>query len=254
MDYSADFQTCLQSLNSESAQRALSVLWERGSLAKLTQAGYQSLNDELVLWLLRAESHAGSELVYLSEEGKARGIPLGSYFDFPDRYSSKFAGYVYLSAETINNQSVILFIADANNETILQSLEAAQQDAPLSTDRPLQERIESKLRNEGHLSCLSADGLSTLTHKLIKHLDYAMNVRSGSEIIYVSANGEIVAEALEKVMQNPQDYVDIPKPVFLAIEAGSGSVLFDTHDLTPTNLWRLRKKAAQVIQTRQNLI
>lgn len=252
MENLANYQTCRQRLSSEPAQRALAVLWERGSLADLDATAYQYLNDSLVLWLLRAESHAGSELVYLSEDGKARGIPLGSYFNFPDRYASKFTGPVYISAELKNNSSRVLFISKPSHEAILQSLEHAQHDVPLSSDRPLQERIESKLRSEGHLSCLSAEGLAALNHKLIKHLDYAMNVREGSEIIYVSSSGDIIADPLENVMQSPQDYLDIPRPVFLAIEASNASVLFDTHDVSPTNLWRLKKKAAQVIAARQN--
>lgn len=236
--------------NNPGALRALLSLSERGSLDSLDAQGFAGLDAELIHWLLRAESHAGSEIVY-SFEGKGRGLPLGSFFDFPERYAAKIPGPAYISAETAAGGSRVLYVASCTREKVLSVLEQAQQSLALSSDRPLRERILDNLREAGHLSCLSADGLAHLDARLVKYLDYAVNVRPGSELIYTQADGEIKAEALELAFQQPDSFAAVPLPVFLAIEIDGQSVLFDTQDISPANLWRLQKKARQVVESRE---
>lgn len=235
----------------QAALRAYDTLLTRGSLAHLSPEGFDALTAEIIHWLVRAESHAGSELVYLTEEGKVRGLPIGSFFDFPERYAARMQAGAYISAEMAGGGSVVLFTQSGEREQVLAQLEAAQQALPLTTDRPLRERIQEKLRQDGHLSCLSAEGLGLLDAKLIKYLDYAVNVRPGSEMIYVLDSGEVKTEPLENVMRQPDAFAEIPRPVFLAIDIDEQSVLFDTHDLSPANLWRMQKKARQVVAARQ---
>lgn len=234
----------------DGALRALDSLAERGSLEHLAAAGYEALSGDLLLWLLRAESHAGSEVVYRSED-KVRGIPLGSFFDFPERYEPKMTAGAYLSAELDNGRSVVLYVSPCTRAALLGLLERAQQALPLSTDLPLRERIQEKLRAAGHLSCLSAEGLGLLDAHLVKYLDYAVNVNPGSELIYERSDGEVVAEALELALREPERFRDVPRPVFLAIEISGQSVVFDTQDISPANLWRLQKKARQVVEARK---
>lgn len=243
------YQACWKRMeNDPGVLRALLTLRERGSLNYLNQEGFAFLSAELVHWLLRAESHAGSEIIYAPEDGKARGIPLGSFFDFPERYSAKIQAGALVSAEMANGTSIALYVHPCTREEVLRLLEQAQQDLPLSTDRPLRERIMENLRQSGHLSCLSADGLNHLDARMVKYLDYAVNVRPGSELIYALADGEVTAEPLEKVLQNPEKYADIQRPVYVAIDIDDQSVLFDTHDISPANLWRLQKKARQMLE------
>lgn len=233
------------------AAKALETLQDRGSLGLLKPEDYLQLNPELVHWLLRAESHAGSEIVYCSEDDKVRGIPLGSFFDYPERYASKMPHGAFVSAETENGGSIVLYLAVCSSTNLVEALEQTDQQLPLTTALPLRERIESKLRTEGHLNCLSAEGLKLLSTKLIKYLDYAVNVRPGSEIIYVLDSGEVCSDPLEEALKKPDKYLTIRRPAFLAIEIHDASVLFDTHDISPANLWRLQKKARQVVDARQ---
>lgn len=243
---------CQQRLAQDTAAlRAFETLRERGSLDHLPEQGYAALSADIVHWLLRAESHAGSEIVYLTEEGKVRGMPVGSFFNFPERYAARIRAGAFISAEMASGGSVVLYVQSGERDVVLAQLEAAQQALPLTTDQPLRVRIQEKLRLDGHLSCLSAEGLGLLNAKLVKYLDYAVNVRPGSEVIYVLPTGEVQTEALELVMRQPEAFADMPKPAFLAIDIDEQSVLFDTHDLSPANLWRLQKKARQVIEARR---
>lgn len=246
------YRECWQRLETDpGALRALRSLAERGSLAQLSAAGFERLDAELVHWLLRAESHAGSELIYLDEDRRARGLPLGSFFDFPERYVAKIPADLFISAETAAGSSVVLHVPVCSREAVLAALESARQQTGLSSDRPLRERILDQLTEAGHLSCLSAEGLARLDANLVKYLDYAVNVRPGSELIYSLPDGEIRADALEIALKQPEAFSQVERPAFLAIEVDDQSVLFDTHDLSPANLWRLQKKARQVIASRQ---
>lgn len=142
---------------------------------------------------------------------------------------------------------MVLFLSACSRDSLLTLLETAQQNLPLTTDRPLRERILEKLRQTGHLSYLSRDGLDHLTGKLVKYLDYAVNLRPGSEIIYFNDKGHVQGDALEKVLQKPEKFAKVARPVYLAIEVDEHSVLFDTHDVSPSNIWRLQKKARQIV-------
>ncbi|HEY9842695.1 MAG TPA: hypothetical protein V6D23_19680, partial [Candidatus Obscuribacterales bacterium] len=151
------YHACWQRLEKDPGDlRALLSLKERGSLEHLSAEGFSALNSEQVHWLLRAESHAGSEIIYSTEDGKARGLPLGSFFDFPERYAAKIPGGAFVSAEMEDGRSVILYVEPCTREEVLRLLEQAQHELPLITSQPLRERILEKLSQEGHLSCLSA--------------------------------------------------------------------------------------------------
>lgn len=241
------YYTCLQRFQQDpSGPSVLLTLHERGSLAYLTAEGFEMLTPELAEWLLRAESHEGSELIYLNEKDKVRGIPLNSFFNFPKRYADKMPKGAYVSAELEDGRSVILYVCPSEREQMLQTLEAAKKMFPLTTDRPLRERILDKLQEDGHLSYLSREGLNKLNGKLIKYLEYAVNVRPGSEIIYFAENGHVYGDALDKVLKKPEKFANVTRPVYLAIEVDQKSVIFDTHDTTPANVWHLMKKARQI--------
>lgn len=235
----------------EQALAVLQTLSERGSLNFLSEAGFQGLNPALAQWLLRAESHAGSELVFVNPEQKVRSLPLNSYFNFPERYERQMPRGAYLSAEMKNGQSVVAYLPDCGRAALLARIESIDQQTPLSTTRPLRERILDKLHQQGHLSYLSKQGLENLDSKLIKYLDYAANVRPGSEIIYRSDTGYVNGDDIEKVIRRPEKFAHLPRPVYLAIEVEDQSVIFDTHEVTPSNIWHLMKKARQVVQSRR---
>ena len=150
-----------------------------------------------------------------------------------------------------NGQSRISYLPQCDREGVLEALERIDQETPLSTTRTLRERILDKLRTQGHLSYLSQQGLENLDSKLIKYLDYSANVRPGSEIIYRSDTGYVNGDDIEKVIRRPEKFVDLPRPVYLAIEVDEHSVIFDTCEVTPTNIWHLMKKARQVIQAKR---
>lgn len=126
-------------------QHALQILHERGSLAYLSAADYGRLNADLVCWLLKAESHQGSELVFITEGGAVRAIPLGSYFDFPEHYAQRMPEGAFLSAEQEDGSSCILYLETLAREQVLERLELAGRNLNLLTQRPLQERILDKL-------------------------------------------------------------------------------------------------------------
>ena len=232
----------------EQVQTILQTLKERGSLNSLSEDGFKALTPALANWLLRAESHAGSELVYTNPEGKTRALPLNSFFNFPDRYEKQMPRGAYLSAEMKNGQSVIVYVHNCARQSVLEALENTHKETPLTTTRPLRERSLDKLQEQGHLSYLSKQGLNNLDSKLIKYLDYAANVRPGSEIIYRSDTGYVNGDDIEKVIQRPEKFADLPRPVYLAIEVEDQSVIFDTHEVTPSNIWHLMKKARQVVE------
>ncbi len=226
----------------------LDTLEERGSLNYLSEQGFSALTIPLARWLLRAESHEGSELVYVTGEQKVRALPLNSYFNFPERYKEQMPAGAYLSAEMRNGNSVVFYLPHCAREQVLEKLEWASQKFPLTTDRPLRERILDKLQSQGHLSYLSKKGLENLDSKLVKYLDYAANTRPGSEIIYRSENGYVNGDDIEKVMKRPEKFADVPMPVYLAIEVDEQSVIFDTSEVTASNIWHLMKKARQVVK------
>lgn len=234
----------------EQALNILKTLSERGSLMHMNETGFSALTPSLAQWLLRAESHAGSELVFMNPENKVRALPLNSYFNYPDRYSVQMPNGAYLSAEMKNGQSLVTYLPNCERQRVLEELERIDQQTPLSTTRPLRERILDKLRSQGHLSYLSKQGLENLDSKLIKYLDYAANVRPGSEIIYRSDTGYVNGDDIEKVIRRPEKFAELPRPVYLAIEVDDQSVIFDTHEVTPTNIWYLMKKARQVVKAR----
>jgi hypothetical protein len=234
----------------DQALTILKTLSERGSLQHMNTAGFQALTPALAQWLLRAESHAGSELVFINPEHKVRALPLNSYFNFPDRYTRQMPHGAYLSAEIKNGQSVVTYLLNCERKGVLDELERIDKEMPLSTTRPLRERILDKLRDQGHLSYLSKQGLENLDSKLIKYLDYAANVRPGSEIIYRSDTGYVNGDDIEKVIRRPEKFAELPRPVYLAIEVDDQSVIFDTNEVTPTNIWRLMKKARQVVKAK----
>lgn len=234
----------------EQALNILKSLSERGSLEHMNTEGFQALTPALAQWLLRAESHAGSELVYVNGDHKVRALPLNSYFNFPDRYTRQMPQGTYLSAEMKNGQSIVTYLPNCERKAVLDELERIDKQTPLSTTRPLRERILDKLRAQGHLSYLSKQGLENLDSKLIKYLDYAANIRPGSEIIYRSDTGYVNGDDIEKVIRRPEKFADLPRPVYLAIEVDDQSVIFDTHEVTPTNIWHLMKKARQVVKSK----
>lgn len=228
-------------------QHALQMLHERGSLAYLAESDYARLTSDLLSWLLKAESHQGSELVFLTESGAVRTIPLGSYFDFPEHYAQRMPEGAFLSAEQEDGTSCILYLETLVREQVLERLDIARRNLNLITQRPLQERILDKLKAKGHLSYLSREGLQALTPRLIKYLDYAVNLRPGSELIYLDAAGHVHGKGLESVFQQPEALKELPGPFYLAIEVGDCSVVFDTQDLSPTHIWRLKKRAEQLV-------
>jgi len=245
---SQGYQDTLQRIQAEPrAQLALATLAERGSLAHLSAEGFQQLTAALILWLLQAESHEGSEIVYRTEDDKVRGMPIGSYFDFPDYYDQRMPHGAFLSAELEDGMSVVLYLENTARERVLEMLEAAQRTLPFHASRPLREQILDKLQAHGHLSYLSKEGLDRLQPKLLKYLDYAVNTRAGSEIIYFTSEGAIKSEGLEEVFKRPEAFAEVLRPVYLAIEVGTRSVVFDTQDLSPANLWRLKKKAEKIV-------
>lgn len=251
------YQACLDRYATDASAdenfaSSLAALAQRDSLSHLSQEGFAHLTPAIVKWLLRVESHEGSELVYVSSEGRARALPLNSFFDFPDKYQHKMPEGAFLSAELRSGQSLVLYLPRCDKESTLRLLEAANNSFSLTTDRPLRERILEKLEQDGHLSYLSQDGLKHLTAKLVKYLDYAVNVRPGSEIIYFSERGFVNGDALEKVAQNPAKFAHLAQPVYLAIEVDDQSVIFDTREVSPTNIWYLMKKARQIVLQRQS--
>lgn len=231
----------------QQALNILKTLAERGSLDPLSESGFNALTPALAQWLLRAESHAGSELVFTSAEHKVRALPLDSYFNFSERYSKQMPQGAYLSAEMENGHSCVTYLVNGKREEVLEALERIHQATPLSSAHPLRERILDKLRTQGHLSYLSQQGLENLDSKLIKYLDYAANVRPGSEIIYRSDTGYVNGDDIQKVIRRPEKFAEVPRPVYLAIEVDEHSVIFDTCEVTPTNIWHLMKKARQVV-------
>lgn len=230
-------------------QHALRILHERGSLAHLSPEGYARLNGELLRWLLRAESHQGAELVFRTETGAGRAIPLGSYFNFPEHYAQRMPEGAFVSAEREDGSSCILYLETLVRETVIERLEAACRSLNVQVTRPLQELILDKLKAKGHLSYLSREGLQQLTPKLLKYLDYAVNIRPGSELIYLDAYGHVHGKGLEVVFQEPNRLKNLVGPFYLAIEVGPFSVVFDTQDISPTHVWRLKKRAEQLSQS-----
>lgn len=230
------------------AASGLRTLLERGSLAYLEPDGYAQLTPELVRWLLKAESHEGSELLYLTSEQKVRLLTLSAFFNYPEHYQGRMQQGAFLSVELENGASVVLYLQNCSKEEVLNTLESARQNLPLTQLRPLNERLLEKLQQQGHLSYLSREGRQHLNPKLMKYLDYAVNVRPGSELIYQSDNGFVNGEALEEVIQEPEKYAHLQGPFYLTLEVGTRSVIFDTLDLSRSNLWHLKKKADQIAQ------
>ena len=237
----------LQELDS-SASAALRTLKERGCLDYLSAEAYQYLNPEMVRWLVKAESHEGSEILYLTSDGKVRILTLSAYYNYPERYAERMRYGAFISAELEDGNSVALFVHECNKEIIDKLLEGLQKNLPLSTSRPMQERILETLTRQGHLSYLSREGLQHLNTKLMKYLDYAVNVRPGSEVIYQGESGHVNGDALEDVMRYPEKYTHLTGPFYLTLEVGDRSIIFDTQDLSQRNIWHLKKKADSIAE------
>ena len=99
------------------------------------------------------------------------------------------------------------------------------------------------MRQDGHLGYLSKEGMQHLSLKLLKYLDYAVSIRPGSEVIYRATNGFIHGDTLDKLLERPELFADVPKPLYLAIETGAFSVVFDSPDHQPETIHRLIQKA-----------
>lgn len=245
------YQETLQRLqNDAGAVAALRMLHERGSLAYLGENAYPHLNAGIVHWLVRAESHKGSELIYQTAEQKVKGLPLNSFFNFPDKYLSQIKGGAFISAELEDGSSIAIYLEKVSREAILEVLEVAKQHLALTTDRPIRERILDKLNAEGHASYLSRGGLEQLSTKLLKYLDYAVNSSPGSEMIVSEDDGSVEVFPIEAVIQNPERFENVDLPVYLTIEVDRQSVILDTREVTPANIWHLQKKARQIALNR----
>ena len=234
------------------AINALKMLHERGSLAYLGENAYPHLNAGIIHWLVRAESHKGSELIYQTHDLKVRGIPLNSFFNFPDKYLSQISGGAFISAELEDGSSIALHLEKVSRESVLKMLEVAKQNLPLTTDRPIRERILDKLNAEGHASYLSRGGLEQLSTKLLKYLDYAVNSSPGSEMIVTGDDGSVEVFPIEAVIQEPERFQGVDLPVYLTIEVDKQSVIMDTREVTPANIWHLQKKARQIALSKES--
>jgi hypothetical protein len=233
------------------AQIARQKLEERGSLDLLNESGHGALEPAVVKWLYWAESHQGSEIIYKTETDLVKGIPLNSFFDFPERYEAKIQQGAYVSLELEDGHSLVIYIQNCTRENLSQQIEAAKQSVSVTTKRPLQERMLEKLKEDGHLGFMSKEGISQLSVKLLKYIDYAVNIRPGSEVIYRAANGMVHGDTLEKLLERPELFEDIPKPVYLAIEVGDISVIFDTHDPQPATIHALMEKAQRMAENKR---
>ena len=234
------------------AQRALHKLEERGSLDMLSPAGRAHLTPQIAKWLYWAESHQGSELVYQSESGLFKALPLNSFYDFPERYEAQIQQGAFLSLELEDGHSRVLWLAPCTRADIARSVETVRQTLPPASERPLQERMLEKMRQDGHLGFLSKEGMQHLSLKLLKYLDYAVSIRPGSEVIYRTTNGFIHGDTLDKLLARPELFAEVPKPLYLTIETGAISVIFDTADHQPETIHRLIRKAEQMAAGRLN--
>ncbi|PIQ24653.1 hypothetical protein COW36_10960 [bacterium (Candidatus Blackallbacteria) CG17_big_fil_post_rev_8_21_14_2_50_48_46] len=233
------------------AKIALKKLEERGSLELLDENSRNQLEPQFIKWLYWAESHQGSEIIFKTETGLVKGIPLNSFYDFPERYERKIQQGAFISLEMEDGRSLILYLNQCTRENLNLQIEAARQSIPLTTERPLQERILEKMKQDGHLGFLSKEGMKHLSLKLLKYLDYAVNIRPGSEVIYRSANGFVHGDALEKLLERPELFEEVPKPLYLAIEVGEISVIFDTQDPQPGTIHQLIAKAQDLAERKK---
>lgn len=230
------------------AQVAKQKLQERGSLDFLNESGHGALEPGVVKWLYWAESHQGSAIIYKTETGLVKGIPLNSFYDFPERYEAKIQQGAYISLELEDGRSLVIYLQNCTRENLNDQIAAAKQNVPVTTERPLQDRILEKLKEDGHLGFMSKEGIRQLSIKLLKYLDYAVNIRPGSEVIYRSANGLVHGDTLEKLLERPELFEDVPKPLYLALEVGDFSVIFDTHDPQPATVHALMEKAQKLAE------
>lgn len=106
------------------------------------------------------------------------------------------------------------------------------------------------MQADGHLAFLSREGIKHLSLKLLKYLDYAVNIRSGSEVIYHTNHGFIHGDSLEKLLRYPDRFEGVLKPLYLTIETGEMSVIFDTQDHRPAAIYKLMAKAEQLARQR----
>lgn len=232
---------------------ALKKLEERGSLELLDETSRNLLEPQIVKWLYWAESHQGSEIIYKTDTGMVKGIPLNSFFDFPERYEARIQQGAFVSLELQDGRSLVLHLYPFHRENLNRQIEAARQSLPIANERPLQERMLEKMRQDGHLDFLSKEGMKHLSLKLLKYLDYAVSIRPGSEVIYHSSNGFIHGDTLDKLLERPELFAEVPKPLYLTIEVGDISVIFDTQDHQPATIHKLMAKAQQLAERKKKI-
>lgn len=230
--------------NNEQAQQAYDTLLERGSLAELNPQAQLRLTPQILKWLLWAESHEGSEIVFMTENGKARGIPVSSFLNYPETYEAKMSQGAFVSTELKDGSSVVLYFESLTKpalELALKQLEKKHAD-----QEGLEGKILKKLEDSGHLNHLTPMGQDKLNSKLLKYLDYAVNIRPGSEIIYMDDLGSVRGDSLERALALPHEYEDIQTPVFLAIDIEEFSVVMDLDEVTPEGIIDCLQQAYEI--------
>jgi hypothetical protein len=144
---------------------------------------------------------------------------------------------------------VIAEVSTCERSAVLQQFQQIRQLHPLASDRPLYEILLDKLVGDGHLQYLSLAGRENLTLKLLKYLDYAVNIRPGSEAVYLHHDGGIRGLGLEELLAQPEKLQQVVAPLYLAIEVGTRSVLIDTQDCSLQAINACVHQAQQRAQT-----
>jgi hypothetical protein len=224
----------LQFRSNPSAQIALQKLEERGSLRYLSNEGLACLEGDMARWLYWAESNQGSELLFRSRSGTIKSVSVNAFLNEPERHGVPAHSPGYLSVELESGYSVIAEVAACERSAVLQ---------------PLHEILLDKLVGDGHLQHLSATGRAGLNLKLLKYLDYAVNIRPGSEAVYIHSDGGVRGLGLEELLAQPEKLAQVIAPLYLAIEVGQRSVLIDTQNCTPTAIAKCVQQAQALAQT-----
>jgi hypothetical protein len=239
----------LQFRSNPSAQIALQKLEERGSLRYLSNEGLACLEGDMARWLYWAESNQGSELLFRSRSGTIKSVSVNAFLNEPERHGVPAHSPGYLSVELESGYSVIAEVAACERSAVLQQFNEVRQFHPLASDRPLHEILLDKLVGDGHLQYLSATGRAGLNLKLLKYLDYAVNIRPGSEAVYIHSDGGVRGLGLEELLAQPEKLAQVIAPLYLAIEVGQRSVLIDTQNCTPTAIANCVQQAQALAQT-----
>lgn len=116
---------------------ALEKLEERGSLEILDDASRSRLEPLIVKWLYWAESHHGSEIVYKTNTGLVKGIPLNSFLNFPEHYEAHIQQGAFISLELQDGRSLVFYLYPFHRENPYARIEAIQRQYPLASERPL---------------------------------------------------------------------------------------------------------------------